>query len=486
MMKHSIILLVYLLISTFSFAQQNEAKSKAFYFSAQDAFKSKKYDDALSLLEKSEEAGGASNAYIEALKAKCYAGKKDWVQTKQALELCYTYNPADDVLKDLSPIILKADTEYEKAIIAERDRILAEQQAEMLRIQQEQEDQMAAIEKEQDRIKTANEHYATAYNLLNSFKKLKEGVPYLIKTKTITDLDSEKSIFIFYGDKYIIYTIPNIGYVKNLFKDNIAFDPAVGDDSMQRFVKHKNSTGGKSESYFKRSPQYSNVFFSKNGLIWIGQQYTTFKDELYYYYYNKTTNSKYADDIDLYCDTDIDGKLGIYLNPYIQTGIIKKKANYDFIIDEDLKADYKSEGFQQVDFYKPVYIISAELETLSMLFPRKEVTYVMVDDNAKDRNSAQKYLYFEEQGVKTQYGFVNYNSIYNSIQKIVQDKLLLSIIGVNNDFKMSKEQFNNIYEACNSGKDSSSFRPYFNNEAYRLPFEIIPSIYGYFDKINLN
>lgn len=264
-MKKKILTLLLLLVSFLSYSQQNEAKSKAFFFSAQDAFKSKKYDDALNLLDKSIEAGGASNAYIEALKAKCYAGKKDWVNTKQALEVCYTYNPGDEVLMDLSPIILQADTEYEKAIKAEQDRILAEQQAEMLRIQQEQEAQMAAIEKEQNRIKTANEAYKTAYYILQVYKKLKEGYPYLINTKKITDLDSEKSVFIFYGDKYIIYTIPNIGYVKNLFKDNLAFDPEVGDNAMQRFVKHKNSTGGKSESYFKRSPQYNNVFFSKRG-----------------------------------------------------------------------------------------------------------------------------------------------------------------------------------------------------------------------------
>ncbi|MGJ8660615.1 MAG: hypothetical protein ACSHXL_01125, partial [Bacteroidota bacterium] len=63
-MKSLLALLLFLTISTVSFAQQNEAKSKAFYFSAQDAFKSKKFDDALGLLQKSEEAGGASNAYI--------------------------------------------------------------------------------------------------------------------------------------------------------------------------------------------------------------------------------------------------------------------------------------------------------------------------------------------------------------------------------------------------------------------------------------
>src|SRR5690606_34650574 len=162
--------------------------------SAQDAFKSQKYDDALSLLQKSEEAGGASNAYIEALKAKCYAGKKDWVNTKQALEVCYTYSPGDDVLKDLSPIILQADTEYEKEIKADQYRILGEQQAEMIRKQLEQVAELADIEREHNRIKTDNVAYKSAYYILQVYKKLKEGYPYLINTKRITDLDSEKSV----------------------------------------------------------------------------------------------------------------------------------------------------------------------------------------------------------------------------------------------------------------------------------------------------
>lgn len=475
------LVLLFLFICTISFGQQNEAKSKAFYFSAQDAFKSKNYEGALSLLAKSIDAGGASNAYIEALKAKCYAGKKDWVNTKKTLEDCYAYGPGDDILKDLSPIILQADAEYEKAIKAEQDRILAQQQAEMQRIKDQQTAQQEAIKKEQDRIARAKEEYTTAYSILQIYKKLKEGVPYLIKTKKITDLDSEKSIFIFYDDKYIIYTIPNIGYVKNLFKDNLAFDPSVGDDSMQRIVKHKNSSGGKSESYFKRSPQYSNVFFSKHGMLWIGKQYTTFEDELFYYYFNKNSNNSYADNIDLYCDTDIKEEMGIYLNPYIKTGKISKYVNYDYIIDEDLKADYKSEGFKQRDFFKPVYNIQAHRETFSMLFPRKKVTYVMADDNAKDNNSAQKYLYFEEQGVKTHYGQIN----YKSFQKNAQGNLLSNITGVNNDFKMSKEQFNRIFDSFNSTKDSSSTIEYFTNEDYRLSFEIITKIYGYFDKSNL-
>lgn len=115
-------------------AQNNEAKSKAYYFSAQEQYESKKYDSALSLLEKSEEAGGATNAYIEALRAECYVGKKDWGKAKKSLDKCFNMDPSNETLKRVSPLLLKVDEELNKEKEAEEKRILAERAAEEERL----------------------------------------------------------------------------------------------------------------------------------------------------------------------------------------------------------------------------------------------------------------------------------------------------------------------------------------------------------------
>ena len=175
-MKHLIILLLLFIIPIISFAQQNEAKSKAFYFSAQDAYTSKNYDGALSMLDKSIDAGGASNAYIEALKAKCYAGKKDWVQTKQALEACYTFNPDNEVLKELSPIILQVDTEYEKAIKAEQDRMQAERDRQLATQQAEMEQLEQKRKKELEKIKLQEQERQAELARIEETKKLQLAV----------------------------------------------------------------------------------------------------------------------------------------------------------------------------------------------------------------------------------------------------------------------------------------------------------------------
>lgn len=113
-------------VSTLSFGQNNTAKSKAYYFSAQDSYATKNYDDALKLLMKSEKFGGGSNAFIQSLRVKCYADSNQWVEAKKALDKCYSYDPNNDILKDISPYILKMDEEIKRV---EKVRIQREQAA---------------------------------------------------------------------------------------------------------------------------------------------------------------------------------------------------------------------------------------------------------------------------------------------------------------------------------------------------------------------
>ncbi|MGJ8660617.1 MAG: hypothetical protein ACSHXL_01135 [Bacteroidota bacterium] len=510
MMKHSIILFVYLLISALSFAQQNEAKSKAFYFSAQDAFTSQKYDDALSLLEKSEEAGGASNAYIEALKAKCYAGKKDWVKTKQALEVCYSYNPDDDVLKDLSPIILRADTEYEKAIKAEKDRLeaernrqLAEQQAEMIEMRNIQQNELKKIEEKQkiEQLKQkewnekANAYKPDALAFLESFKKLKEGYPYLLKSRSVTDMSTEKAYFIFYGDKYLIYYIPKMEIAQSLFKDNIS---TVFQDSISNAAKIKptgygvelvsyiNSRGEKVEEYFKgkTSELYNNkgmVLEYNSGTKRKGE---TFTRRLYYSHLadNIWRNSKSTVNYSKLLNRS---NRALFIHPQIETGSIDKEINYKTLADEDLIAEFESYGFKQsLNKIYPTEVLNISRESLSVLVPVKEVTYKLVDENAEiigyRKRNRQRYFYEEVEHTMT-YGWQYYEGFEygNSFENNLTD----NIVGVNNQYKMDKDTFISIFSDLNTPNDKYND---FNFGIYDNPDEkeIFELIILLDDKIN--
>ncbi len=97
-----------------AFSQNNQAKSKAYYFSAETSFEKGDYTDALTLLEKSEKTGGGSNAFIEAMRVKSYAAQKQWEKANQALNKCYSFNPNNIVIKDLSSLMLKIDEGLER------------------------------------------------------------------------------------------------------------------------------------------------------------------------------------------------------------------------------------------------------------------------------------------------------------------------------------------------------------------------------------
>lgn len=56
--------IILLMLAKTGFTQGNEAKAKAYYFSAETSFQNKNYTEALELLDKSEAAARSSNAYI--------------------------------------------------------------------------------------------------------------------------------------------------------------------------------------------------------------------------------------------------------------------------------------------------------------------------------------------------------------------------------------------------------------------------------------
>ncbi len=130
-------------------AQNNEIKSKAYYFTAKENYENKNYKAALQLLNKSEEIGGASNAYIESLKAQCHGAMENWIEANKALDKCYTFNPNNTILKELSPVILKVEEELEGAREAQRIRLAKEkkeEEARLKKIKLEKEKQKAEIE----------------------------------------------------------------------------------------------------------------------------------------------------------------------------------------------------------------------------------------------------------------------------------------------------------------------------------------------------
>ena len=484
-MKHFFIIITVIVASALSaIGQANQAKSIAYYYAAEELYESSNYNEALKQLDRSVEAGGATNATIEALRAQCYAGKKDWIKAKETLDICYTFNPKADILKKLSPIIIIIDDEYENALETERKQKEKIRQNELARQKREHDKKLAAQQLENKMKNIAASLKPKTEKDIHRFLNLEEGRPYLVTYRSsLTSSTNERSVFIFYGEKYIIYTVPSTTITDKLFKDNVSFngyDANHGDNNVIH-MKIKPSYGDKRLTHFKKGIHYSNVFLGGFGdeLMWTsGEQRVEFEKTLYYYYYSNT----------LHCDIELKTSFQEkYYNPYVETGTITKTIDYDLVKNDklynkllDADVDNKS---TDINSPEGLVISLVPSSNIKMLYPLKEITYQMKDKLKGEYISGTSehkgtFLYFVPKTTSSHYGFIQYNKSYPKAN------LLSSITGLTTSYIISETKFNSLYKSFNENIGNGESR-YFTSSDYRTPLEIIPKLIAG-DKISLD
>lgn len=113
-----IVLVVILLgsIHTKLYAQVSADKAKAYYFSAVEQYDNRNYSKAIEYCQQVEDLLGSTNARVEALRLKSYFDKGNTKLAKESLDVFLTLEADDDLLKEISPYIVKIeDSEKERA-----------------------------------------------------------------------------------------------------------------------------------------------------------------------------------------------------------------------------------------------------------------------------------------------------------------------------------------------------------------------------------
>ncbi|WP_268121717.1 toxin-antitoxin system YwqK family antitoxin [Roseivirga pacifica] len=317
-------------------------------------------------------------------------------------------------------------------------------------------------------------------NKLDQFLNLKPNTPYLFKRKeNISGSDKEVSVFAFNNDDYIIYTIPDPSLVKQLFKDEVTITSPSVVNSENRLVKHKTRNRGKEEGWFVQGNTYSNVYFGNNDLLWIGEQYVEFSDDIYYVL-SKSRNGVIAE-LELKKEQTKD-----YLNPYLEVGKIQRLVDYNSVKDTNLNRRLKNSGFEDKTGL-PLFQLKLNRTNLSMLFPQKKADFVLSDDGAKDDDSKQKYLYFEMTNYTTHYGSLEYDlNEWINTADFYNNK-----VDLNDELEeLSPGQYNMsqiIKSVVGSFKEVSSTRTqYYTSSNYRTVYEIIPEILSSIENRSLN
>lgn len=307
------------------------------------------------------------------------------------------------------------------------------------------------------------------------YVNLEPNTPYLFKRKeNLSGSDKEISIFVFNEDDYLIYTIPDPTIVKRLFKDELTINSRRTVSSEDRVVKHKTSDGSKAEEWFVQGNTFSNVYFGDDDLLWIGEQYTKFSDEVFYVY-SKSRDGVIAE-LELKKEPSKD-----YLNPYVEVGKIRKLVDFDAITDMNLKRYMKMYGYEEKSGL-PLFQLKLERINLSMLHPRIKADFVMADDGAKDSNSKQQYLYFERANYTTHYGTLEYHlnnylpsSNFYGSQVDLTEELDEMTAG---SYDMSSI-FNSVVGSVE--EVSSTKTSYYTSSDYRKIYEIIPDLLASFN-----
>lgn len=104
-------------------AQNNAERAKAYYFSAEEQYNSGNYAKSLEYCDQVITLLGNTNARIEALRVKSYFSKGDIQKAKVSFDLFITLKPDENLLKEVSPFIVKIEDAEKEEIQKEKERL---------------------------------------------------------------------------------------------------------------------------------------------------------------------------------------------------------------------------------------------------------------------------------------------------------------------------------------------------------------------------
>lgn len=474
-MKKLLILITILIVATqFSFAQEldtrtkNQIKTK--FFNAKDYYSNQQYSKVLEKIDEIEGlAGSKILPQVQNLKVKALVGKGEYSKAKQQLFILEGLNLSEDILRDVSQYSPK----IEDGLLAERKEKERLRAIELEKQQKEQERLKAEEELNLKKRNIANAIYPTLVEQLKEYNELTEGRPYYSKLRDkLTVSKNEKAYFIFFGSKYIIYTIPSESVFNDLSDKSIRYSSYNASSFDDKVTAKIPSGSNKYDKDFKKS-----IFNNKpaiggfgDDIVW--NKYYSSKDFSIYYYsfYNK-----------LYCDFDIKNSFQEkYFNPYIETGTIVKTVDFDLVVDSALKVQLKYAGFKHkasndINSPKGLEINLVSSGNIKMLYPQKNINYKYISKvkgSSHYPNGGSKYKgeydYYESGKSSLHIAYTEYYS-----QKITKN--IFSAIGQpTNNYIMGKFSFDLLYDPFKKSKGSGN-GSYFTNSGYRLPFDAAKS-----------
>ena len=112
----ALLILFFSNVHTKLYAQANADKAKAYYYSAENEYKSRNFSKAIEYCRQVEDLLGKTNARLEALRLKSYFDNGDTEKAKTSLQTFLSLDADESLIKSISPYIIKIEeAEKERA-----------------------------------------------------------------------------------------------------------------------------------------------------------------------------------------------------------------------------------------------------------------------------------------------------------------------------------------------------------------------------------
>ena len=144
------------------------------------------------------------------------------------------------------------------------------------------------------------------------------------------------------------------------------------------------------------------------------------------------------------------------------------------MLSELKNAGVRNKESRDMNFPETLKIVIKPSQNVKMLYPKRNITYKLHEYiKGEYKTSSMVYsgnfMYFKPKVKTDYYGFIQYDNYFP------QSDLLVSITGIDNQYKMSEANFNSIYKAFNTDYSNGTKR-YFTEVDYTYFFEVIPQL----------
>lgn len=295
------------------------------YKQAESLYNNDRANQALEKLAVCETSLNSSNAVIEQLRVKCYFELNEYDKAEKALINFFKYRASESLVEEMKDYASKIHTvKIENA----KKELQKSKKAALTDFNTLSDNlftsEMSKINKEIKKIKlslTQKENDDLIEQDLQFLESLKEGFYYKFKGNKITSSSNEVSYIVFYGNKYVIFTIPNKANLPNLNTNNTGkyFKPSSNlEDETTAVVRYK-----RVNYFYRKSSFYDNLALSSNEhILWSGKQYQSFDYEIYYFLWGNSLIGDFT--MPERFNKDI-------YTPYIECGRLLKIYNFNMV-----------------------------------------------------------------------------------------------------------------------------------------------------------